>query len=299
MKHFFERAGFLFYFLSCMVQIKSQDGKTKFKANEVFNYNKEILFSDNFQSGHFGKWQFSENSNYNQRNIDSKYISIVSAPNLVNKKAVRFVVKRGFNSFRSEISLPYEKGFHERWYGARIYIPEDWIFDTNKGNDIVMQWHAIPGNFRATNPNLAISLKNKSWRVDMHFGDVQNPTAVDTLLSDIKPGKWVALVIHAKWSPNDDGLIEIWKDGQSVFMRQGRNVYHSIGVEYTPYFKTGIYHPTWHITKDRLSEDKNRDRRKRFENEAAIASKTILVTDIKIGSERAKYKSVSPEDVHN
>lgn len=35
-----------------------------------------------------------------------------------------------------------------------------WVFDPNRGNDIVIRWHAIPGNFRATYPNHEISIGN-------------------------------------------------------------------------------------------------------------------------------------------
>ena len=68
---------------------------------------------------------------------------------------------------------------------------------------------------------------------------------------------------------------------------KGTNVYSTIGVEYTPYLKTGIYHPEWHLDKD--------GRREAFDKETPVATNIIIyVTDIKMGNERAKFEDVAP-----
>ena len=214
----------------------------------------------------------------------------MDAPDLGGgRKAVRFAVPRGPNSFRAEISLPHEPGFQERWYGERIFIPHDWVFDTGRGNDIVMQWHAIPGNWRATFPNLEISVGNTNWFIRQSFGSAQTkPTRTNRKLDNlVQPGLWVTWVIHARWSPDTNGVLQIWKDGKLVMDQNGANVYSTIGLEYTPYLKTGIYHPEWHLDKD--------GKREAFDKEQAVATnKVIYITDVKIGSERAKYADVAP-----
>jgi hypothetical protein len=269
------------------------DGKVKVRhagAKEVFDYQQPVMFQDDFQSGQFGKWRFSENDNYQIVHENPDRIKIVDAPGLpAGRKAVRFAVPRAPNSFRSEISLPHEPGFHERWYGERIYVPQDWVFDPSRPVDIVMQWHAIPGNWRATYPNLEISIGNTNWFVRQSFGNAQSkPTRSNLKLDDAVPrGAWVSWVIHAKWSPNDDGLLQIWKDGKLVVERKGPNVYSTIGVEYTPYFKTGIYRPEWHLKDEKGFAA--------FEKEKPIATnKVIFATDVKIGNERARYEDVAP-----
>ena len=206
------------------------------------------------------------------------------------RKAVRFAVQRAPNSFRSEISLPHEDGFQERWYGERILVPQDWVFDPAKANDIVMQWHAIPGNWRATYPNLAISIGNTNWFIRQSFGSAQTkPTRTNQKLPDpVRRGAWVSWVIHAKWSPGDDGLLQIWQDGKLVMDRKGPNVYSTIGVEYTPYLKTGIYHPEWHLDKDGAREA--------FDKENPVATnKVIYATDIKVGNEHARFEDIAPQ----
>jgi hypothetical protein len=260
------------------------------RAGQVFELNQPVMFQDNFTAGTLDRWNLSENDQYNLAAANAERISVVNAPLLVaGRKAVRMVVQRAPNSFRSEISLPFEKGFNERWYGERMLIPEEWVFDPGKANDIVMQWHAVPGNWKATYPNLEISIGNDRWFVRQSYGSAQTkPTRTNTKLDEpVKRGVWISWVIHAKWSPNDDGLLQIWKDGKVVFERKGANVYGTIGEDYTPYLKTGIYHPEWHVD--------NEHKRTAFEQEKPVATRKIVyVTDIKVGSARAGFEDVAP-----
>ena len=280
--------------LSPLTALRAADAKAEvkvphFSAKQVFDYRQPVIFQDDFQSGQFGKWRFSENDNYQILHENPDRIKIVDAPGLGGgRHAVRFAVQRAPNSFRSEISLPHEPGFQERWYGERIFVPTDWVFDPGRPVDIVMQWHAIPGNWRATFPNLAISVGNTNWFIRQSFGAAQTkPTRTSQTLTDpVRPGAWVSWVIHAKWSPTPDGILQIWKDGKLVMDQKGPNVYSTIGVEYTPYLKTGIYHPEWHLDKD--------GKREAFDKEKPVATnKVIYVTDVKIGNEHAKYEAVA------
>ncbi|MES2595246.1 MAG: polysaccharide lyase [Verrucomicrobiota bacterium] len=270
----------------------SADGQKgrKIKAGHIFDLSQPVLFQDDFSSGKFDRWNLSVDDRYRLAEVDEEHIEVVNAPALpAGKKAVRMVVQRAPDSFRSEISLPHEEGFQERWYGERIFIPEEWTFDKTPGNDIVMQWHAIPGNGKATYPNLEISIGNDRWFVRQSFGSPQTkPTRTNHKLDEtVKRGVWVSWVIHAKWSPKDDGFLKIWKDDKLVFESKGPNVYGTIGVDYTPYMKTGIYHPEWHLDTE--------PKRATFDQEKPVATRKIVyVTDIKIGSERARLEDITP-----
>lgn len=268
--------------------------KAKFRppsAAEVFDYGAPVIFADDFAAGEFSKkWRFSQNANYEVTAPDPELMRIVDAPGLPGKKAVRFSVVRGPGIFRSELSLPHEKGWQERWYGGRILIPKEWVRDPAKPVDIVMQWHGIPGNFRATYPNLEISVGDDRWQMRQSFGDPKTqPTRRETKFEDrVQPGVWTAWVIHAKWSPKEDGLLQVWKDGKLVADLKGPNTYGTIGLEYTPYLKTGIYHPEWNVDKPGVRE--------RFDAEKPVAThKITYVTDVKIGDARAKYEGVAPK----
>jgi len=268
--------------------------KPKFRppsAAEVFEAKGPVIFADDFASGAFSKkWRFSENANYEVTVPNPELIRLVDAPGLPGKKAVRFSVVRAPGVFRSEISLPHEKGWNERWYGERVLIPKEWVRDPAKPVDIVMQWHAIPGDFRATYPNMEISVGDDRWLMRQSFGDPKTaPTRRETKFEDrVQPGVWTTWVIHAKWSPREDGLIQVWKDGKLVADLKGPNVYGTIGLEYTPYMKTGIYHPEWNIEKP--------GRKERFDAEKPVAPhKIVYVTDLKVGDAQAKYEDVAPK----
>jgi hypothetical protein len=264
--------------------------KRTFTAAQVFDQGKVILFQDDFTAPDFGPWKFSQNADYDLTRPDPDRIRLVDAPGLpAGRKAVKFVVTRGPNSFRSELALPHEAGCHERWYAARVLIPSDWVIDDQKGDDIVLQWHGIPGNWRATFPNLALSINGSQWWIKQNYGAAQTgPTRTAAALKEpLQPGAWVAWVIHAKWSTKADGLLEIWRDGKLVHSHQGPNLYTTIGTEYTPYLKTGIYHPTWNL--------KTPERQQAFAQQSAPgAAKVVYVTDVKVGGERARYDDVVP-----
>jgi hypothetical protein len=261
-----------------------------FRAQHVFDLERPILFHDDFSTQQFRRWNFSEDDRYRLLEATPERICIVDAPGLERgQKAARFFVPRRPNSFRAEISLPSEKGFLERWYGGRVLVPQDWVVDPGRGNDIVMQWHAIPGDGKATYPNLAISIGNTSWFIARSCGSAKTkPNRTRIQLEDpVKPGTWVSWVVHAKWSPETDGVLQIWKDRRLVVDIKGPNVYGDIGLAYTPYLKTGIYHPEWHL-------DTNA-KREAFEKEIpAATTKVIYITDCKVGDARATFGDVSP-----
>lgn len=261
---------------------------------KVFDYRQPIIFQDNFSSAQFTKWQFSINfSNFScdQPQAQPKQVQIVGAPGLgAGRFAVLFEVLRAPDSFRSELCLPAEDGFQERWYGERIMVPCEWVFDPNPAASIVMQWHALRGNWHPTFPNLAICIGNTNWIIRQSFGPAQQPTRTSKIISEpLARGVWVSWVIHAKWSPAADGLLQIWKDGKLVWESQGLNVYSTIGLAYTPYLKTGIYHPNW-----RMDQKTSRQKEDFFKEITTATNKLIYITDVKIGTERACYADVAP-----
>jgi len=261
------------------------------EAGNVFKPDQPVIFQDDFQSGSIVRWGIAEDDRYGLPTNTPARLRVVDAPDSpAGRKAIRFFVPRAPDSFRSELSLPHEEGFHERWYAGRLLVPKEWVIERHsKGNDIVMQWHAVPGNGKATFPNLEISIGEDSWYVRRNFGTAhQAPTRTSDKVAPMQPGTWVSWVIHAKWSPHDDGLVQIWKDGKILYEKSGPNVYADIGTEYTPYFKSGIYHPEWHL-------DTERKRTVFAADKPDATSKTIYGTDYKIGDQRARYEDMAPK----
>jgi hypothetical protein len=80
--------------------------------------------------------------------------------------------------------------------------------------------------------------------------------------------------------------VRIWRDGGLVLDQKGPNVYGTIGKEYTPYLKTGIYHPEWHLNSDA--------RNKRYEAEIpGVTKKEAYVAKVVVGSEAATYEIIA------
>ena len=267
------------------VSLNEEASERRFSARQVFDYKQPILFESDFGGQGFNKWKLSEDDRYGLAKANPDRLKIVGAPGMVGRiQAVRFFVPRKPNFFRAEISLPSEKGFNERWYGILSYVPRHWNVDPNEAADILIQWHAIPGNWRPTYPNLSICINNSNWQVRQNFGSPQkNPERkLYNLDKPLDLGQWVAWIIHANWSPGKDGLLRIWKDGEKVLDQRGANVYGTIGKEYTPYLKTGIYHPEWNLNSDA--------RKKRYEAEIpGVTKKETYVAKVVVGSEDATY----------
>ncbi|WP_264448417.1 polysaccharide lyase [Bacillus cereus] len=258
------------------------------KEKKFKKINDPIMLEDSFQSG-LEKWKISINDPENPNNLDTETIMqrvhVVDAPDMPgDHKAVQFFVPHSQGQFRSEIAQPHEEGFHERWYTARIYIPQDWVFDTNSGIDIVMQWHAVLGNERVDKdfPELAIAVEGNRWSIQRAFGPAANiKRDSKTLDEPVQKGVWSSWVIHAEWSSRNNGLLQIWKDGKVVWKVQGPNAYATRAR--TPYLKTGIYHPHWNP--------------KYFELEAGpVKERKIFIADVKIGNERATYQDMMTKD---
>ncbi|MEH7462238.1 polysaccharide lyase [Bacillus thuringiensis] len=263
--------------------ISKKEKKFKFKET-----NDSIMLEDNFQSG-LEKWKVAINDTENRSKLDTdtimQRVQIVDAPGMTgDHKAVQFVVPHSEGQFRSEIAQPYEEGFHERWYTARVYIPQDWVFDTESGNDIVMQWHAVLGSERVDRdfPELAIAVKGDRWSIQRAFGPTSDIKRDSKTLDElVQKGVWSSWVIHAKWSSGNDGLLQIWKDGKVVWEVQGPNAYASRAR--TPYFKTGIYHPQW---KPKNGEVKP----------GPVTERKVFITNVKIGNEQATYQDMVNKD---
>ncbi|PFW77406.1 hypothetical protein COL27_25440 [Bacillus sp. AFS075960] len=262
-----------------MAQSEISKNEKKFKET-----NDAIMFKDSFQSG-LQKWKIAINNPEDRVNLDNNTITqrvrVVDAPHMMsNHKAVQFVVAHSQGQFRSEIAQPYEEGFHERWYTAQIYIPQDWMFDTDSGADIVMQWHAVLGSERVNRdfPELAIAVKGDRWSIQRAFGPTTNiQRDFKTLDEVVQKGIWSSWIIHAKWSSGNNGLLQIWKDGKIVWEVQGPNAYATRAR--TPYLKTGIYHPQW---KPKYGQTKP----------GPVKERKIFITDVKIGNEQATYQDM-------
>lgn len=182
----------------------------------------------------------------------------------------------------------------ERWYGFSIYVPADWSAAARR-DEVVAQWHASPDldegeDWRS--PPLAVRTKGTMWQVtcrwdSKHISDGNTAEGNEMLWSGaIDRGQWTDWVFHIKWSWKQDGIVEVWKNGQLLKRREGPNCYNDKG---GLYFKWGIYH----TEEDRtLYNDELRiaDGTATYETVAPPGSRVPNVRPVRAAASRAAFE---------
>ncbi len=177
------------------------------------------------------------------------------------KRAVRFEIRRADrnnrNVWRAELAAqPPESPPAERWYGFSIYLPKNWVNDSN--GIIVTQWHqqdSEAAQFQGT-PPLAIMTKVGKWCINTRQSwdnTVSGEADVRPLHTAGSPdgsyapdlGKWTDWVVYAKWSAGADGELKIWKNGQPLLLDDRARGQNKFDDGKSNYFKIGLYKWTW------------------------------------------------------
>ena len=256
-----------------------------------------LLFYDGFEHAGLRGWALAINDaddplrRTRPEHLAALYqVGRVNSPARSGKYSVRFEVRRKLGSYRSELKLPAEPRLNERWYGFSIFVPEDWGEDP--AGDIVAQWHGLkdPGMMRAY-PPLALHITGNRWQLAVNWDAGKRKTKEEARkaarrarleLGPLQRGVWTDWVLHVRWSYRDDGLLEVWKNGRRVVDRTGPNCYND---RRGPYFKIGIYHPSW-----------KRKNAAAFHSQQVIVPRKVIYHDeIRIGGESATYATVAPQ----
>jgi hypothetical protein len=114
------------------------------------------------------------------------------------------------------------------WYSWSIFIPKDFQ-DVDPANIIL-------GQFKQRNVlNAALIFK-------MYFGTYMLKVAPgETSEIDISPegakGKWLDVIIHTKWTTENDGFTKVWVNGFQEADHTGPTTFNNNDI----YFKYGIY----------------------------------------------------------
>lgn len=167
---------------------------------------------------------------------------------------------------RTEIAGANHYG--ERWYGFSIFLPKTYVVD--RAPEILTQWHhdSLVGS-----PPLAVGTIGDQWFVEQcwedDYCDLREVGAFRT-------GRWTDWVVHVKWSDGDDGVLEVWKDGERVphFGNQpGKNDW--AGNDQV-YMKQGIYKWPW--------DDEDTD----------TSNRVVFQDETRIADENGSYETVAP-----
>ena len=247
---------------------------SRLKADQIFAKSGQVIFQERFNQ-RLQQWMLSIDDVKDVGTRNPRVVLVLhdgdAAP------AVRMTLPGEPGLFRSELSLPAEKNYQERWYAERTLIPQA----TDDNGFILMQWHALIGEEKKQHqnetgirnfPNLAIHFQGNKYSVSRAWGPLVNSYRDhQPMRQPWQAAEWTDWVIHAIWSEQDNGLVQIWQNRQLVYEAHGPNLYNDVE-RVTPYFKTGIYRPS--------RKPKNGDNR-------SEADTVIYVRDVSIGNANA------------
>ncbi len=211
-------------------------------------------FVDDFESGDLARWSVRESAR-----PDS--IQVVTDPVRRGRFAAKFTVRPGdfiSNGNRAELSWDNRDAPGSvAWYGWSFLIPEDFA-DTEWRPRLwqcIGQWHDQPmlekgetwANFPGHSPSIAVYYTSKQGvpTIELWYGtyekrEMQHIVAV----APIQKGRWLDLVFHIGWSPNADGFIEAWLNGEP-FIAPREDNHRAMGANmwnaYPHYLKVGLY----------------------------------------------------------
>lgn len=256
------------------------------KRPKILSSDEKIIFSDDFDGHRFSSlWRVEKSARHS--------VKLVHEPHRTGKHAVRFELRREdelvHKSKRVEIKLPSVPSASQRWYSFSIYLPSDFIEDNEW--EILAQWHdkpdgnKRPGGFETwRKPALCLSSINGHWRlyrrwdpapitVDQKVGPDGGTEEID--LGPYQTDTWTDWVFHIKWSWQEDGLLEIWKNGEQVLNHTGPNTYNDL---IGPYFKMGVYKPPWVSGRGKPE----------------ITRRVVYFDRVRIGGSKATYEDIAP-----
>lgn len=182
--------------------------------------------------------------------------SVVPVAGASDNAAARFEVRYSDplvkGSHRSEIRLRPNPLRRDLWFQARLMLPGDWPPADERV--IVMQWHGSRDFFLGEPgrvPPLELAAEGGEWRLitswdsrrrtpDDDDDEVEGREEIWT--APLEPGEWETLTFHIVWSYEDDGLIQLWRNGEFVVDRRGPNAHNDL---FGPYLKFGAYVPDW------------------------------------------------------
>ena len=203
----------------------------------------------------------------------------------------------GVSGARAEVTLQNEitgTDGDERWYGLSIFIPSDYTADLRANPEIILQWLPVWG--RGFSPSLAWVVREDTltienlWDEGMAETDVENPNEhyvprvgehrarLASIPMNTLRGQWTDWVVHGKWSSHEDGLLEIWKNGEQIVKRTGPNCRRT-AMNFA--FKFGVYKWRW-------------DARNYGRPRTQIDKRVIYHDEIRIAGADGSYDTVAP-----
>lgn len=148
--------------------------------------------------------------------------------------------------YKSELGQSPVEMNSEYVYSFSNLIPVADEADDSKGT-IIAQWHELPDFDEGEewrNPPLALITKGDKFYLSNRWASkkVNTNKEIDGQqlfdLGSYEEGQWYDWKINVKWSYQEDGFLEVWKNDELVVRQFGPNTYND---DNGPYLRLGIY----------------------------------------------------------
>jgi len=169
-------------------------------------------FIGDFEGGDLSQWD-----GLSKVNTPNSKIEVVKHPVRKGNYAIRVSLKPNDKSPKDRVELvlhspPGEsQPGDERYYSFSFLIPEEF----QQGSEhflILSQWHGNDSDLPPLTLNYQkgkLVVKGNRDRGIIWSGSVEK-------------GKWFDMVFHVKWSMGEDGLLEVWKNGEQIVELHGK-----------------------------------------------------------------------------
>jgi hypothetical protein len=233
----------------------------------------ELIFENGFETGDLTGFTASGN-----------VPAVVTSPVASGKYAGNFNLTRSMaTSYRTEVVVGEKGKFawdSEYWVGFAFRF-EQWAADHDM-EIAPFQIHPTPNDWATARPAAQISHGPVMMAVRLDEIRVYTYGGKIAWQSPVVTGKWIRIALRFIPSFRNDGMIEMWKDGEKIVSVSGRNA-----VELDdngkpmrpPYWKMGIY--KWNWKQGRPATDSTR--------------RQLLIDDLRIAKGPAGYAIVSPD----
>ncbi len=142
----------------------------------------------------------------------------------------------------------------DSWYGISIYVPTSFEGNTGTGEELnALQFHTSAegqGSGTGQSPIYALKIGNKgddNWYIASKLD--RHKSAGNIASSPLERNKWTDFVIHVYWTTGNNGVFEIWKNGEKFYSEYNVNTQHP-GLTLGPNIRWGSYSKEFWSTTD-------------------------------------------------
>jgi hypothetical protein len=205
-----------------------------------------LILEENFENNSY--WE--GDSYAYQQFAEEHAFEVVDKPVFSGAKSGKFELRYGDRMAtknggpRAEV-LFSKQSHHERWYSFAVFFPS-YGWEDDMDDELVTQWHSGLGT-----PTLSLRINNGNLK--LRIGHSLNiPTSRWNFyeFGAVPKDEWNEFVFHVVHSQEQDGLVEVWKNGEKIVTHYGPNLYPDSDL---PRWKVGIYKSSWRKRKTNVN----------------------------------------------